>query len=196
MDEPYGHISEVYRLMLDGAEADALIQARMLAQEILSDATSAWRREESADTATTLLEASTAYAETLMRGGDPASAFAACLTAIAYTAKAATPPEPALAAFLSAWAAFQAILAAAEPPSPQMATLVQPHTEAVTASIGQEIYRLYYELGSMNPQSPLMDDAYMALRQISSLVALEPASDNRLHSIASILSHSQALALI
>ena len=188
-------ISVIYRLIAEGD----LVQASMMAQEVLSDILGQWRRTDNSSghdrlrLSGSLLLVSTAYAETLLKQQQPKAAYNAVMTALAYTARVDNVDEAAvLMALVTAWASVEQILNVTTPADAAQQSAIQ----TVAEGIASLLYRQYYIAGRSNPDCAVLTDAYDTLCVLRSLVNINPEVDNPLQLLGLILNVSQTAGLL
>lgn len=176
-----------------------LMQASMMAQEVLSDILGQWRRTDNSSgrdrirLSGSLLLVSTAYAETLLKQQQPKAAYNAVMTALAYTARVDNVDEAAiLMALVTAWASVEQVLNASAPADAAQQSAIQ----TVAEGIASLLYRQYYITGRSNPGCAVLADAYDTLCVLRSLVNINPEVDNPLQLLGLILNASQTAGLL
>lgn len=182
-------ISQVYRHLAEKEVTEAV----MLGEEILSDILEEWRADRSDAVACRYVAATCAYAMALLPMQRQQEAYAACMTALAYTARNNVDASGLLALTLIAWQIIEHTLANTEPSADSMA---RDYMAQLTSAIGSLMYKFYYETGSSNPDDPALNDAYASLSVIMQCVDVNRQVDDRVPFISTILRLSEALGLI
>ncbi len=182
-------ILQVYRHLSEKEVTEAV----MLGEEILSDTLDEWREQRSDEVACRYIAATCAYAAALLPMQRQQEAYAACMTALAYTARNNVDASGLLALILIVWRIIENTLASTQP-SDDGAALV--HVSRLTAAIGSLMYKYYYETGCRNPDDPALDDAYASLSVILQLVDVNREVADRVPVISDILRISEAIGLI
>lgn len=155
---------EVYEMLLRSQTFEAI----QLADEITADATSQWRHDTSASAASDLLIASCALAETQIAAGRLKSALNTALRALALTSDKANDAEPCMMCTLSAWNALEQLLNLTIPDDNRRDAVA-----SATSLLGSLLYKYYYATGRTNPDCAALNDAYDALKVITSLVRID-----------------------
>jgi hypothetical protein len=182
-------LDNVYRL---NASCE-LIEASMLAEEILTDAHQQWQAEQNEGGACELVAATCAYATVLRSMERQREAYAACLTALAYTARIPAEPAGMLSLCLITWKILEQVLNSTEPTENGEA---RGQIAVIDSSLGSLLYYYYYLTGHSDPDHAVMQDAYSALRVLNELVAITPDVSDTLPFIRNILSSSERIGLI
>ncbi|MCM1333393.1 MAG: hypothetical protein NC248_12395 [Bacteroides sp.] len=182
-------MSQVYRHLAEKEVTEAV----MLGEEILSDILQEWHSDRSDAVACRYIAATCAYAMALLPMQRQQEAYAACMTALAYTARNNVDASGLLALTLIAWQIIEHTLANTEPSSDSMA---RDYMAQLTSAIGSLMYKFYYETGSSNPDDPALNDAYTSLSVIMQCVDVNRQVDDRVPFISTILRLSEALGLI
>ena len=182
-------ISEVYRLNASGD----FIEASMLAEELLADAHQQWQRSKSEGEACELVAATCAYATVLKSMDRHREAYAACLTALAYTARVPAEPAGMLSLSLITWKILEQVLNSTEPTDSGEA---RGQIAVIASSLGSLLYNYYYKTGHADPENDALPDAYSALRVIMELVEINPNISDTLPLIRDILQSSERIGLI
>lgn len=183
------NIASVYAALQKGDR----IEASMIIEEILGDTFRQWRNTPDDETACELIAATCAYANVMIASQRFHDAYAACMTALAYTAKSTADPSGMLALCLTAWQILEKALQTSQPAEN---TAAKERVGEIASSLGTMLYHYYYETGRMNPDDAALADAYSALRVIMSLVEISPEMTDRTPLVAKILQASESLGLI
>ena len=182
-------LSEIYSKLHD----KEVTEASMLAEEVLGDTFSQWRKHDDDATACELIAASCAYAAVMQAMNRDQEAYAACMTALAYTARKDVEPQGVLALCLLSWQILERTLSSTQPAEQAMA---KKHVETITSALGTLLYHHYYATGKADPDNGALDDAYQALRVITQLTDIDTHMDSRLPYISRILQSSEAIGLL
>lgn len=182
-------ISQVYRHLSEKEVTEAV----MLGEEILSDTLDEWRERRSDEVACRYIAATCAYAAALLPMQRQQEAYAACMTALAYTARNNVDASGLLALILIVWRIIENTLASTQPTDDGAAL---EHVSRLTAAIGSLMYKYYYETGRLDPDDPALGDAYASLSVILQLVDVNREVADRVPVISDILRISEAIGLI
>lgn len=182
-------IGQVYRHLADKEVTEAV----MLGEEILSDVLSDWQRDRNDETACRYIAATCAYATALLPMQRQQEAYAACMTALAYTARMDVEPQGLLALLVIAWNIIEHTLSQT---APAQDTNAREYVAELTASFGSLLYKYYYETGRLDPDCPSLQDAYSSLSVIIGLVDIDRDVTSRINHISTILQNSERLGLI
>jgi hypothetical protein len=160
-------------------------EAMQLADEITSDAMTQWQGEKSSENATDLLTAACALAEAQLATGRLKPSLNTVLKAIATTARCEASAESRMMCYLTAWNALEQLLNNTIPEESKRNAIAD-----ATRELGSLLYHYYYATGKENPDCAALQDAYDALKVITSLVAINPQADidNSLHLLVTALS--------
>ncbi|WP_295730366.1 hypothetical protein [uncultured Muribaculum sp.] len=158
---------EVYEMLLRRQAFEAM----QLADEITADAISQWQRDASPANACDLLVASCALSESQIAAGRLKPALNTALRALAHTSTADTDAEPRMMCTLSAWNALEQLLNLTIPDDTRRDAVA-----SATGMLGSLLYHYYYATGRANPECAALNDAYDALRVITSLVRIDSAA--------------------
>lgn len=165
----------------------------MLGEELLSDVLDEWRAGHGDETACRYVAATCAYASALLPMQRQQEAYAACMTALAYTARNDVEPGGLLALTLISWQIIEHTLANTAPSSDGAA---REYIARLTAAIGSLMYKFYYETGRSDPGNPALGDAYASLSVIMRLVDVNREVADRVPVISTILRVSEILGLV
>lgn len=182
-------ISQVYRYLSEKEVTEAV----MLGEELLSDVLDEWRAGHGDETACRYVAATCAYASALLPMQRQQEAYAACMTALAYTARNDVEPGGLLALTLISWQIIEHTLANTAPSSDGAA---REYIARLTAAIGSLMYKFYYETGRSDPGNPALGDAYASLSVIMRLVDVNREVADRVPVISTILRVSEILGLV
>lgn len=170
-----------------------LVEASMLAEEVMSDIFRQWQKHKGDREACELVAATCAYVSVMTAMQRQQEAYAACMTALAYTARFSVDPSGLLALCLMSWNILEQTLSSTRPADN---TEARSHVAAITSGLGSLMYKYYYLTGHENPDDPALPDAYQALRVITGLVDIDPEMDDTVTAISEVLRHSEAIGLI
>lgn len=182
-------ISQVYRHLSEKEVTEAV----MLGEEILSDSLAEWRADSSDAVACRYIAATCAYSMALLPMQRQQEAYAACMTALAYTARNNVEPAGLLALTVIVWGIIENTLANTQPTDDGVA---RDYMARLTSAIGSLMYKFYYETGRLNPDDPALNDAYSSLSVIMRLVNVNREVVDRVPVISTILRLSESLGLI
>lgn len=177
----------------DAVAANDITEAVMVGEELLADTMHEWNASPTDDAARRYVAATCCYATALTRMQRQQEAYAACMTALAYTARHNVDPQGLLALCLIVWHILEHTLSNTQPAENSAA---RDLIAGLTSALGTLIYKYYYATGSACPDDPAMPDAYQALLSITGLVNIDTAPESTLRVIARILDASQSLGLI
>lgn len=181
-------VAQVYSLLLENNAETAVA----LAEEILADSEQELASQKSPATASTVLMAATAYAETLLKRSRPRQAIAILLNAMSRTSAFNPDNAEMMTAGITLWHAIEAILSQSSPDTDAQRKAI----EQVTVSLASLLYTLYYNVGNTMPGHPALDDAYQTLRLLSNLVEIDRQPQSISASIADMQSGALAAGLI
>lgn len=170
-----------------------LVEASMLAEEVLGDIFRQWQKHKGDSEACELVAATCAYVAVMTAMQRHQEAYAACMTAFAYTAPFHVDPAGLLALSLMTWNILEHTLNSTQPADNAIA---REHVASITTCLGSLMYRYYYATGNDYPDDPALPDAYQALRVITGLVNIDPALSDTTKAISELLRHSEAIGLI
>ncbi len=170
-----------------------LVEASMLAEEVLGDIFRQWQKHKGDNEACELVAATCAYVAVMTAMQRHQEAYAACMTAFAYTAPYKVEPAGFLSLCLMTWNILEQTLNSTRPADN---TAARDHVSAITTCLGSLMYKYYYATGNDNPDDPALPDAYHALRVITGLVNIDPALADTKKAISDLLRHSEAIGLI
>ncbi len=143
------------------------IEASMLAEEVLGDTFRQWQKHKGDREACELVGATCAYVSVMTATQRLQEAYAACMTALAYTAPYRVDPSGLLALCVMTWNILEQALSSTRPVDNAP---TRDHVTAITSSLGSLMYKYYYLAGQKNPDDPALPDAYRALRVITGVV--------------------------
>lgn len=182
-------LDEAYRLMAHG---DAF-GASNIAEELLADILADWRREPSDEVACRYVAATNCYAASLLAQERPNEAYAALMTALAYTARSKVDPAGLAALAVMAWKIIEGVL---NTTAPAKSSAARAQVELLTSALGSLLYDYYYAAGHADPDDPVLPDAYMTLRLIMSLTEIMPDREGHVKLISQLLEASERLGLL
>lgn len=182
-------ISDIYSAL----SGNSLVEASMLAEEVLGDIFRQWQKHKGDNEACELVAATCAYVAVMTAMQRQQEAYAACMTAFAYTVPYKVDPAGLLSLSLMTWNILEQTLNATQPAD---STAAREHVAAITSAIGGLMYKYYYATGNDNPDDPALSDAYQALRLITGLVDINPSLADTKSTISDLLRHSEAIGLI
>lgn len=182
-------IADIYSAMSN----NDLVEASMLAEEVLGDIFRQWQKHKGDNEACELVAATCAYVAVMTAMQRHQEAYAACMTALAYTAPYNVDASGLLSLCLMTWNILEHTLNSTQPADNSAA---RQHVGAITSSLGSLMYKYYYATGSDNPDDPALPDAYQALRVITGLVDIDPRLSDTTKAISDVLRHSEAIGLI
>lgn len=183
------NINTVY----DNLNAGDTIGASMIAEEILTDCFSEWRKTQTEETAMELIAAACAHSRVLLCQERLQEAYATCLTVAAYTAVIKVEPSARLSLYLITWNVLEKILSNTKP---------QDNSKALTAvnnivqSLGTLLYHYYYATGRAFPDDPALNETYECLKVITQLVEIKQHDIDEKMLLKSILQNSEEIGLI
>ena len=183
-------VKEIYALLMKRERLSSI----MLAEELLAKTFNQWRAktENRGTLARQLIIVSTAYAETMIASARYKEGYAACITAIAYTAREKVKAEDMMSIYVTAWQALSGVLMNSEPSTDNQ---VREQVKIVTSSIGTMLYHYYYEAGQQNANKNLMLDAYQSLKDITEFVDIMTDVDGYIPVITDLVRNSELLNL-
>lgn len=182
-------ISDIYSAL----SGNSLVEASMLAEEVLGDIFRQWQKHKGDNEACELVAATCAYVAVMTAMQRQQEAYAACMTAFAYTVPYKVDPAGLLSLSLMTWNILEQTLNATQPAD---STAARERVAAITSAIGSLMYKYYYATGNDNPDDPALSDAYQALRLITGLVDINPSLTDTKSTISDLLRHSEAIGLI
>lgn len=182
-------IADIY----SSVSSNDLVEASMLAEEVLGDIFRQWQKHKGDNEACELVAATCAYVSVMTAMQRHQEAYAACMTALAYTAPYNVDASGLLSLCLMTWNILEHTLSSTQPTDN---TSAREHVGAITASLGSLMYKYYYATGNDNPDDPALPDAYQALRVITGLVDIDPGLSDTTKAISDVLRHSEAIGLI
>ena len=147
-------------------------EAMQLADEVTADAMQQWKNDPSENAAADLHTAACALAEAQIAAGRLKPALNTALKAIATTARCNAAPEGLMMCYLTAWNALEQLLNLTIPDDATRQAVAD-----ATRELGNLLYHYYYATGKSNPDCAALQDAYDALRVITTLVPLSPDAD-------------------
>lgn len=183
-------VKEIYALLMKRERLSSI----MLAEELLAKTFNQWRTqtENRSTLARQLIIVSTAYAETMIASARYKEGYAACITAIAYTAREKVNAEDMMSIYVTAWQALSGVLMNSEPSTDNQ---VREQVKIVTSSIGTILYHYYYEAGQQNANNNLMQDAYQSLKDITEFVDIKTDVNDYIPVITDLVRNSELLNL-
>lgn len=182
-------LSDIY----DALSRNELVEASMLAEEVMGDIFRQWQKHKGDNEACELVAATCAYVAVMTAMQRHQEAYAACMTAFAYTASCHVDPSGLLSLSLMTWKILEETLNSTSPADDSRA---REHVAAITSNLGSLMYKYYYATGYGNPDDPALPEAYQALRVITGLVEIDPKLNDTTKAISQLLRHSEATGLI
>lgn len=186
-------VAEIY----DKISTKQHMLALMLAEDTLGQAFNYWDKNKGTSTreesAQSLIIATTAYAEALIADTRHIQAYATTMTAIAYTANCKVHAPDMLMLYLTTWHAFQTVLASA---TPEQQPEAKEHVAHLTSHLGSMLYHYYYATGKLQPENPLLQEAYDTLSELMQIVEISSIGDNHIDIIRDIIARSEAIGLL
>lgn len=166
-------------------------EAMQLADELTSDAMTQWQLDNTPENASDLLTAACALAEAQIAAGRLKPSLTTALKAIATTARCEVCAESRMMCYLTAWNAIEQLLNLSIPEESKRNAVAD-----ATRYLGSLLYHYYYATGTANPDCAALQDAYDALKVITSLVAIDPKLSDVDATLASLISSLSAAGLV
>lgn len=158
-------VAQVYELMLDGNTETA----SSMAEEVLADCGEELARDARPETASAVVMAATAYAETLIKTGRARQAIAVIVNALSGAMPASPADSEVMTACVTLWHAVELLLTQTSPDS----AVQRQAIETFCARLASLLYCVYYRVGRANPDNAALSDAYTTLKLLSNLVEID-----------------------